>query len=238
MRAQFGGAIRDKNTYTGAWAGAGRSIPDLGKLITIGHPVLQIEAAVALLNRREPLMSKMNRGLDSYKGKISSSVADVTQTDANSENFKNGQILGETFAPAPPVAKGVSVISKATKAVRPWQNIKVTDSAIDIVEAHFKNLGPQAMNDPTQVAALKRLRKIASGELKATDHDLRFLSHETLEAKYYKGKTGDPEVDQQRYMEAHDRALEEDGLNRYDYEDQIYHPDTIDLDDTTGSTPR
>jgi RHS repeat-associated protein len=120
-----------KTVGAGAWAGAGRSVPDLARLSVVTNPIAITEHAVSKLTGHDSAISKTNRAVDSYNAEISSSVANVTGTDANSPNFKGGEVAGEVLAPLPPLAKGAKVLKGALNGVESAKgNLKVTDELI------------------------------------------------------------------------------------------------------------
>lgn len=75
-----------------------------------------------------------------------------------------------------------------------------------------------------------RPHAIVRGELEATDHDLRFYTHELRESELYgaagypSGQPADPDVSYDLWDLLHTQALNEYGLTRRGAPSDVYHP--------------
>lgn len=109
------------------------------------------------------------------------------------------------------MVKGASVsktntlgsISKKIPKARPVAKTDINAKGIKKIKSHLAKMDPDKANE----VMIKRLEKIASGELKPTKTDLRFYTHELREQKLMKmGMT---------YEEAHAQALKDyNGLKK------------------------
>jgi len=77
-----------------------------------------------------------------------------------------------------------------------YQNVKITDRGVDIVEIHIRRFNPVG---DAELKMVERLRCIAQGTSKAESVDLRFYTHELREYLRYKklgysiGQPSDPD---------------------------------------------
>lgn len=93
-----------------------------------------------------------------------------------------------------------------------YQNVKITDKGVALVEAHVRRFNPVG---EAELRMVERLRSIAAQTLVAEPVDLRFYTHELREYLRYKKlgyPTGQPENPDEAYElwnNAHTATLEE-----------------------------
>lgn len=93
-----------------------------------------------------------------------------------------------------------------------YQNVKITDKGIGLVEAHVRRFNPVG---EAELKMVERLRSIAAQTLVAEAVDLRFYTHELREYLRYKKlgyPTGQPENPDEAYElwnNAHTATLED-----------------------------
>jgi hypothetical protein len=108
-----------------------------------------------------------------------------------------------------------------------WRRVRITTRGIDVVEQHLVRFGPVVENQ----RMIARLRQIASGDLAATDYDLRFYTHELREYVRYRrlGHATGAGDDGDLWNNAHTATLEDYGLHEHDAERRstLYHPDVL-----------
>jgi hypothetical protein len=108
-----------------------------------------------------------------------------------------------------------------------WRRVRITTRGIDVVEQHLVRFGPVVENQ----RMIARLRQIASGDLAATDYDLRFYTHELREYVRYRrlGHATGAGDDGDLWNNAHTATLEDYGLHELDAEGRrtLYHPDAV-----------
>ena len=100
--------------------------------------------------------------------------------------------------------------------------VRITDRGIDVVLAHVSRLDPHPAND----YMIDRLRRIARGELQATQYDLNYYTHELREYVRYRrmeyGSTlpNDPLGRHVLWNNTHTATLEDYGIP----DTHLYHP--------------
>jgi hypothetical protein len=93
-----------------------------------------------------------------------------------------------------------------------YQNVKITDKGIGLVEAHVRRFNPVS---EAELKMVERLRSIVAQTLVAEPVDLRFYTHELREYLRYKKlgyPTGQPENPDEAYElwnNAHTATLED-----------------------------
>ena len=84
-----------RGVAAGAWAGMSRGAVDSYNFVALNSPGVLFEAGIAKLTGEKSYRSQAKASAEAYKKDISGSVAELTGTDADSENFKGGQTGGE-----------------------------------------------------------------------------------------------------------------------------------------------
>lgn len=92
--------------------------------------------------------------------------------------------------------------------------LQVTESGIIVVTRHLAQFDAVENN-----IMIGRLKKIASGELKATEIDMNFYKHELRESELMKKGMS--------YDEAHEKTLKEQGMYERGYEKKLYTEDAL-----------
>ena len=93
-----------------------------------------------------------------------------------------------------------------------YQNVKITDKGVALVEAHVRRFNPVG---EAELRMVERLRGIATQTLVAEPVDLRFYTHELREYLRYKklgyptGQPADPDEAQELWNNAHTATLED-----------------------------
>ena len=93
-----------------------------------------------------------------------------------------------------------------------YQNVKITDKGVALVEAHVRRFNPVG---EAELRMVERLRSIATQTLVAESVDLRFYTHELREYLRYKklgyptGQPADPDEAYERWNNAHTATLED-----------------------------
>lgn len=100
------------------------------------------------------------------------------------------------------------------------EGVRVTSKGVDVVERHLARFGADAANP----GMIEKLRRIASGELKATTADMNFYTHELREFVRYR-RLGHPEGNPGHdvWDNAHTATLEDYGLKGNTTD--LYDPD-------------
>jgi len=103
--------------------------------------------------------------------------------------------------------------------------ISVTDRGIDALERHISRFGHDEVNQ----VMVDRLRRIARGEIEATQYDLNYYSHELREFIRYRGLgfpsgAGD---DYDLWNNTHSATLEDYDLKELDDDGNrsLFHPE-------------
>ncbi|AFZ05283.1 hypothetical protein Osc7112_0693 [Oscillatoria nigro-viridis PCC 7112] len=93
-----------------------------------------------------------------------------------------------------------------------YQNVKITDKGVGLVEAHVRRFNPVG---ESELKIVERLRSIATQTLVAEPVDLRFYTHELREYLRYKklgyptGQPADPDEAYELWNNAHTATLED-----------------------------
>jgi hypothetical protein len=93
-----------------------------------------------------------------------------------------------------------------------YQNVKITDKGVGLVEAHVRRFNPVG---EAELRMVERLRRIATQTLVAEPVDLRFYTHELREYLRYKklgyptGQPADPDQAYELWNNAHTATLED-----------------------------
>ena len=93
-----------------------------------------------------------------------------------------------------------------------YQNVKITDKGVALVEAHVRRFNPVG---EAELRMVKRLRGITTQTLVAEPVDLRFYTHELREYLRYKklgyptGQPADPDEAYELWNNAHTATLED-----------------------------
>ena len=93
-----------------------------------------------------------------------------------------------------------------------YQNVKITDKGIALVEAHVRRFNPVG---EAELKMVERLRRIATGTIVAEPVDLRFYTHELREYLRYKklgyptGQPTNPDRAYELWNNAHTATLED-----------------------------
>lgn len=93
-----------------------------------------------------------------------------------------------------------------------YQNVKITDKGVGLVEAHVRRFNPVGQ---AELRMVERLRRIATQTLVAEPVDLRFYTHELREYLRYKklgyptGQPADPDEAYELWNNAHTATLED-----------------------------
>ena len=93
-----------------------------------------------------------------------------------------------------------------------YQNVKITDKGVALVEAHVRRFNPVG---EAELRMVERLRSIATQTLVAESVDLRFYTHELREYLRYKklgyptGQPADPDEAYELWNNAHTATLED-----------------------------
>ena len=103
--------------------------------------------------------------------------------------------------------------------------IRVIDRGIDRLERHIGRFGHDEVNQ----VMVDRLRRIARGEIEASQYDLNYYSHELREFIRYR-RLGHPSGagdDYDLWNNAHSASLEDYGLRELDDDGNrsLFHPD-------------
>jgi uncharacterized protein (UPF0335 family) len=112
-----------------------------------------------------------------------------------------------------------------------WQNIEIFEEGLDLVKAHLERFESVEANRKM----INRLEKIIDGEIKPTDFDRRFYTHEIREYRRFKNlghkNTGYKEFPENLYDDAHSSTLEDFKIYELDEKRNsiLYHPE-IDQD--------
>lgn len=120
-----------------------------------------------------------------------------------------------------------------------YSKIKLTTRGIDVVDAHIRRFGG---GGDMELAMVDRLRRIARGEIEATDFDRAFYSHELRESVRYRkrgwrtGQPADEMVAYDLWNDLHTATLEDYGLREFDASGRrtLFHPD---LAETPATKP-
>ncbi|WP_417558506.1 hypothetical protein [Mesoflavibacter zeaxanthinifaciens] len=115
-----------------------------------------------------------------------------------------------------------------------WKNIQITNEGINVVKMHISRFDDILANRKM----INRLEKIINKEIKITDYDKRFYSHEIREFERYK-KLGLENVSQKDipnqvkvWNDTHTATLEDYKINEYNNDGvrNLYHPQVEDID--------
>ncbi|MEG4024585.1 hypothetical protein [Microcoleus sp. S13C4] len=93
-----------------------------------------------------------------------------------------------------------------------YQNVKITDKGVALVEAHVRRFNPVG---EAELRMVERLRDITTQTLVADPVDLRFYTHELREYLRYKklgypsGQPADPDEAYELWNNAHTATLED-----------------------------
>jgi hypothetical protein len=93
-----------------------------------------------------------------------------------------------------------------------YQNVKITDKGVGLVEAHVRRFNPVG---EAELRMVERLRGITAQTLVAEPVDLRFYTHELREYLRYKklgyptGQPADPDQAYELWNNAHTATLED-----------------------------
>ncbi|HSR96316.1 MAG TPA: hypothetical protein VLM79_04555, partial [Kofleriaceae bacterium] len=109
------------------------------------------------------------------------------------------------------------------------QKIKITDKGIEAVERHLARFG----GGDAEAAMVERLRRIAKGDIPATDHDRAFYAHELRESVRYKkagwpvGQPSERGAAYDLWNDLHTATLEDYKLRERDHlgRSSLFHPD-------------
>ncbi|MEG4999568.1 hypothetical protein [Microcoleus sp. B4-D4] len=116
---------------------------------------------------------------------------------------KKGAISGRPFNPS---KAGGKILNLS------YQNVKITDRGVALVEAHVRRFNPVG---EAELKMVERLRSIATQTLVAEPVDLRFYTHELREYLRYKklgyptGQPTNPDDAYELWNNAHTATLED-----------------------------
>ncbi|MEG3974875.1 hypothetical protein QT970_09670 [Microcoleus sp. herbarium8] len=116
---------------------------------------------------------------------------------------KKGAISGRPFNPSKAGGKLLNLS---------YQNVKITDKGVSLVEAHVRRFNPVG---EAELKMVERLRSIATQTLVAEPVDLRFYTHELREYLRYKklgyptGQPTNPDDAYELWNNAHTATLED-----------------------------
>ncbi|MEG4866197.1 MULTISPECIES: hypothetical protein [unclassified Microcoleus] len=116
---------------------------------------------------------------------------------------KKGAISGRPFNPS---KAGGKILNLS------YQNVKITDKGVSLVEAHVRRFNPVG---EAELKMVERLRSIATQTLVAEPVDLRFYTHELREYLRYKklgyptGQPTNPDDAYELWNNAHTATLED-----------------------------
>jgi hypothetical protein len=117
--------------------------------------------------------------------------------------IEKGAISGRPFNPS---KAGGKILNLS------YQNVKITDKGVALVEAHVRRFNPVG---EAELRMVERLRGIATQALVAEPVDLRFYTHELREYLRYKklgyptGQPADPDQAYELWNNAHTATLED-----------------------------
>ncbi|UNU22859.1 hypothetical protein [Microcoleus vaginatus] len=117
--------------------------------------------------------------------------------------LEKGVISGRPFNPS---KAGGKILNLS------YQNVKITDKGVGLVEAHVRRFNPVG---EAELRMVERLRSITSQTLVAEPVDLRFYTHELREYLRYKklgyptGQPADPDEAYELWNNAHTATLED-----------------------------
>jgi polyhydroxyalkanoate synthesis regulator phasin len=194
---------------------------DLGKLSKKEIEEL-VEEGVLTPQEAKRALEKLERndGVKVTKEGGEGEKGDVDEVPNNARLGARGTVSGRDFDPE--LAGGP--IRELTT-----ENIRFTNKAVDIVEKHTSRFGPDAANE----YMIDRLRRIANGEIEATQVDRNFYTHELREFVRYRrqgweiGAPKNNDLAHDLWNNAHTATLEEYRiLGRLE---DLYHPDAIKL---------
>ncbi len=117
--------------------------------------------------------------------------------------IEKGAISGRPFNPS---KAGGKILNLS------YQNVKITDKGVALVEAHVRRFNPVG---EAELRMVERLRGIATQALVAEPVDLRFYTHELREYLRYKklgyptGQPADPDEAYELWNNAHTATLED-----------------------------
>jgi hypothetical protein len=116
---------------------------------------------------------------------------------------KKGATSGRSFNPS---KAGGKILNLS------YQNVKITDKGVALVEAHVRRFNPVG---EAELKMVERLRSIATQTLVAEPVDLRFYTHELREYLRYKklgyptGQPTNPDDAYELWNNAHTATLED-----------------------------
>ncbi|MEG4114267.1 MULTISPECIES: hypothetical protein [unclassified Microcoleus] len=117
--------------------------------------------------------------------------------------IEKGAISGRPFNPS---KAGGKILNLS------YQNVKITDKGVALVEAHVRRFNPVG---EAELRMVERLRGITTQTLVAEPVDLRFYTHELREYLRYKklgyptGQPADPDEAYELWNNAHTATLED-----------------------------
>ncbi len=117
--------------------------------------------------------------------------------------LEKGAISGRPFNPS---KAGGKILNLS------YQNVKITDKGVGLVEAHVRRFNPVG---EAELRMVERLRGITTQTLLAEPVDLRFYTHELREYLRYKklgyptGQPADPDEAYELWNNAHTATLED-----------------------------
>ncbi|MEG4495676.1 hypothetical protein QUB05_00490 [Microcoleus sp. F10-C6] len=117
--------------------------------------------------------------------------------------LEKGAISGRPFNPS---KAGGKILNLS------YQNVKITDKGVGLVEAHVRRFNPVG---EAELRMVDRLRRITTQTLVAEPVDLRFYTHELREYLRYKklgyptGQPADPDQAYELWNNAHTATLED-----------------------------
>ncbi|MEG4395309.1 hypothetical protein [Microcoleus sp. BROC3] len=117
--------------------------------------------------------------------------------------LEKGAISGRPFNPS---KAGGKILNLS------YQNVKITDKGVALVEAHVRRFNPVG---EAELRMVERLRGITTQTLVAEPVDLRFYTHELREYLRYKklgyltGQPADPDEAYELWNNAHTATLED-----------------------------
>lgn len=243
------GYVENSRVVAGMVAGLAKLSPVYGALDPRGHARAQEQFVSGLLNLDTLRTGNVPRWAGSF-------VPDVAIAAATAGTATGAGATARAGTTAARVASGASGDlagsmlrrgARGTFSGRPFYHpdnlggpireldfarASVTDAGVDVVERHllrFTNNGP--LEAPEQ-AMVERLRRISSGELPATDYDLRFYTHEAREYVRYR-KAGWPEGQPPDELAAYELWNDLHAASLEDYRiseqrDPLYHPEVPD----------
>lgn len=110
-----------------------------------------------------------------------------------------------------------------------WKNIKIQSEGIEIIKTHLTRFDDSLANQKM----IERLEKIQKGEIKTTDYDKRFYTHEIREYQRYKN-IGVKDGTNPYYVwdNTHSATLEDFKIYELDKDRNsiLYHPETYNLE--------